>query len=188
MSNRYYLWPMALVDGEWSIPDQVWAHVWGIMVKTGRAERLFYNGYIRTYDDWILWVKDRSNLVVLAVDSKSKKFACVAWLNNIAEGAAQAHFCFIESMPRPDIGKSVLAYWSGFPGLYVITGLTPESHPEAVRYAEMIGFAIQGTIPSFCNLAYEGRRVGAVVSSYPIQREVKNGWRKETEIPAVVAV
>lgn len=188
MSERYFLWPMAQVDGEWSAPDEVWAQVWGIMVKTGRAERLFYNGYIRTYDDWLAWVKDRSNLVVLVVDSRSKKFACVAWLNNISEGAAQVHFCFLESLPRPEIGKLVLSYWSGLPGIHVIIGLTPESHPTAVKYAEKMGFTIQGIIPSFCNLAYEGRRVGAVVSSYPIHQEVENGWRKEAIDPAAVAV
>lgn len=189
MPGRYFLWPMAQVDGEWSIPDAVWAMVWKRMVESGRVQATFYNGYIRTFDDWLSWVKSPSNIVVLVADSTSKNISVVAWLNNVSEGAAQAHFCFLNGLPRPEIGKMVLSYWSVFPGLHVIIGLTPESHPEAVRYAGMIGFEIQGTIPSFCNLAYEGRRVGAVVSSYPTQREVENGWRRqEAESPAAIAV
>jgi hypothetical protein len=50
--------------------------------------------------------------------------------------------------------------------LKVLVGITPETHFTALKLVRLVGFTIMGTIPNFCDLVYEGKRVGAVISYY----------------------
>ena len=163
--ERYALWPAAFVDGVFSVPDELLSALWWEMVDKGKHRQLFYNGAIRDDAGWIGWVKDPDNYVVLVVDQRRVKVACVAWINHAVDGAALAHFCML-GLPRVEIGKTVLKYWSALPGIHVLVGFTPETNTGAVRYAKSIGFKESGLIPAMCNMVYEGRRVGAVVTAY----------------------
>jgi hypothetical protein len=163
--DRYALWPAAFVDGAFSIPDEVLAGLWREMVATGRDKGLFYNGAVTDESGWIAWIKDPANYPVLVADTTRNRIVCVAWLNNAVDGAALVHFCML-GMPRPEIGKAVLRYWSRVSILHVLVGFTPDSNMAAVKYARSIGFVDAGYIPSMCNMIYKGRRVGAVVTTY----------------------
>jgi len=165
MSEKYQLWPGAFVDGQFSITDAVLASLWREIVATGKHRHLFYSGTVTDESGWIAWVKDMSNYLLLVVDSTRHRVVCIAWLNNAVDGAALVHFCML-GLPRPEIGKSVLRYWSGLGLLHVLVGFTPETNTGAVKYAKRIGFIESGYIPLMCNMAYEGKRVGAVITTY----------------------
>jgi len=157
------------------------------MVRTGKDESLFYNGGVRDEGEWLSWMKCPDNYPVLAIDTDSKKIVCIAWLNHAVDGAALVHFCML-GFPRPEIGKTVLRYWSATGALSVLVGFTPETFTAAIKYAKAIGFVESGHIPAMCNMVYEGRRVGAVVTTYLVKREAAHGRRKESEISSAVAV
>ena len=154
----------------WSVPDEILAGLWAQMCQSGKAMRLFYNGTVRTVDEWISWLKEPSNIVVLVADALNKKIACVAWLNNAREGSAQVHFCML-GMPRAEIGVMALNYWASLGPLYVIVGITPESYTDAIRYAEKIGFKKKGEVTNLCNMVYEGRRESGVITEYLPRKE-----------------
>jgi hypothetical protein len=187
MSERYQLWPAAFVGGQFSVPDEILRYLWRELVRTGKDTQLFYNGGVDDEGKWLSWIKATDNYPVLVIDTDVKKIVCIAWLNNAVDGAALAHFCMM-GFPRPEIGETVLRYWSGTGALSVLVGFTPENYTAAIKYAKRIGFVESGYIPSMCNMVHEGRRVGAVVTTYLVNREDANGWRKKTEQPAPVAV
>ena len=168
--DRYQLWPAAFVDGKFSVPDAVLEGLWREMERTGKHRSLFYNGLIDDVDGWIGWIKNPANYPVLVVDAVRKNIVAAGWLNNVGDGTALAHFC-VFGLPRPEIGKVVLRYWSNVKILRVLVGFTPETNVGAVRFAEMIGFKRNGYIPRMCNMAYEGRCVGAIVTTYLTQEE-----------------
>lgn len=168
--ERYQLWPAAFVDGAFSIPDVVLEGLWHEMERTGKTRDLFYNGLIRDAAGWLYWVKNPANYPVAVVDAVRNRISAVGWLNNAGDGAALAHFCVL-GLPRPEMGRVVLRYWSNVKILRVLIGFTPESNVSAIKYAEKIGFKRSGYIPQMCNMAYEGRYEGAVVTTYLTQEE-----------------
>ena len=71
--------------------------------------------------------------------------------------------------PHPGIGTVALEYYSRFPGLRVIVGVTPEEYTTAIRYAKRIGFTEAGVVPNMLYMAYEGRRMGEVITHYQVR-------------------
>jgi len=165
MNERYQLWPAAFVNGSFSVPDEILRFLWREMAQTGKNESLFYNGGVRDEGEWLSWMKNPDNYPVLVIETLSKKIVCIAWLNHIVDGAALVHFCML-GLPRAEIGKTVLRYWSGIGALSVLVGFTPETFTAAIKYAKRIGFVESGYIPLMCNMVYEGRRVGAIITVY----------------------
>ena len=163
--DRYALWPGAFIDGLFSITDELLVSLWREMVTKGKVRRLFYNGNVTDEASWIAWIKSSGNYPLLVVDKFSQRVVCVTWINNVADGAALIHFCIL-GLPRPEIGKAVLRYWSDVDVLYVLVGFIPETNREAVKYAKRIGFKESGYVPSMCNMVYKGSRVGAVITTY----------------------
>lgn len=168
--DRYVLWPAAFVGDQFSIPDEVLSSLWREMEEKGKNRNLFYNGNVTDVAGWVAWIKDSANYPILVVDISNHRIVCIAWLNNAVDGAALAHFCML-GLPRPEIGKAVLRYWSGIEILHVLVGFTPETNIGAVKYGEKLGFKRSGYIPKMCNMVYEGRRVGAIVTTYQTRKE-----------------
>ena len=168
--ERYVLWPGVFIGGAFSIPDEVLSSLWLEMVTTGKFRSLFYNGNVTDEAGWSAWIKSSANYPVLVVDTTNHRIVAVEWLNNAVDGAALAHFCILV-FPRLEIGKAVLRYWSGISLLRVLIGFTPETNTGAVKYAEGIGFKRSGYIPEMCNMVYEGRRVGAVITTYQTRQK-----------------
>ena len=169
--KRYAIWPVVKMDdGLWSAPDVMLEGIWKQMVEEGRFNTLFYTGYVRTLADWMDWCKTPANLMQIVVDVGRTKLAAVTWLNNIKDGTAECHFCML-GPPHPELGRTVLEYWSALPGVKVIVGCTPENYTTAIKYAKRIGFKEAGMIPQALNMAYEGCRVGAVMTYYLTEKE-----------------
>lgn len=187
MSEKYQLWPAAYVGGQFSVPDEILRFLWREMVRTGKDTALFYNGGVEDEGQWITWLKNPDNYPVLVIDTDTEKIVCIAWMNHAVDGAALVHFCML-GFPRPEIGETVLKYWSGMGALSVLVGFTPETYTAAIKYAKLIGFKESGYIPRMCNMVYEGRRVGAVITTYLVNREAANGRRKESQDTCTVAV
>jgi hypothetical protein len=167
--DRYVLWPICKTADGWSVPDELFIKLWQQMVEEGRAAKLFYGGTVTDEYGWIDWLKDPKNFSVIVMDAREKKIAAVGWLNNFERGTAQIHFCFY-GFPHPGAGIKVLEYYSKFPGLHVIVGITPEEYTTAIRYAKRIGFKEIGVIPNMLQMAYENRRMGAVITHYQVRR------------------
>jgi hypothetical protein len=168
---RYQLWPLVVENGECNIPDQILENIWNQILVEGKMTKLFYSGHVADLEEWMKFIKNPVNHVILAVDTQENNICHVAWLNNLHDGLAWAHHCALGKMKR-EACELVVEYWKAFKNgngdrlFEVLVGLTPENNEPAIRFLKMMGFTIVGTIPKACHTVYEGDggKVGGVVS------------------------
>jgi hypothetical protein len=168
-SNRFEIYPLSYVNGEWTIPEEVLVGIWGQMVAEGKNKELFYDGTIKTPFEWMEFIKRPGTYPILVVEKKKKTVVHIAWLKDVFDIGAWAHHCSVGKYQR-GAWEAVRDHWKKyFPSIKLVLGITPETMEKAIKFAEKIcKFTIVGTIPLMCNLGYEGRRVGAIISYYEI--------------------
>ncbi len=160
------LWPYIKTETGWSIPDELMRGIWTSMLVNERVQPTFYDGTVKNDREFFTYFQDGKNHAVLVCDEEDMSLVLLAWLNNVDDGTAYAHFCFLDKFSRDGM-KKVLQYWKSFP-LNIIVGVTPESYEILIKVIEKCGLTILGTIPSMCNMVYLGRREGGVISFYEL--------------------
>lgn len=154
---------------EWNVPDEAIASLWRRMVAADKVTQTFYAGGIAGPDEFLRFVKARDIAACIVIDDEARQPAVFAWLTNIENAAAFAHYC-VFGRPSRAAGQAVLALWEqmrrpdGQPLLEVLLGITPEIHDAALRVLRILGFTSIGVIPRYCNCVYAGGRCGAVIS------------------------
>lgn len=162
-------WPLVKWEGKWSIPYPVLQKVWEDMVESGAEKETFYDGWVKTFDDFVFYLQTPTNLVILVVDMDNKKIVAFGVLNNINNSVGYAHFSFTNGFIK-GAGELVIKYWGdilddkGDKIIRVLIGITPESYEKVHHIIQTWGFKIIGTIPNACPMYYKGRREGAVIS------------------------
>jgi len=161
----YQLWPIITQDGMCSVPDVVLHGVWKQMVAEGRApEHVFYGGWVNSPERFAEFVKLPGVLPVFVIDDEAKKIVFFAWLDGVQDGYASGHFCALGPIRRGAFA-AVIDYWRSWGSIRVLIGITPETNEFALRLIRKMGFtSLGGVVPQFCNLATQGRIVGAVIS------------------------
>jgi hypothetical protein len=174
---RFHVLPIEPFDGGWNVPDEALASLWRRMVAANKVTETFYGGGISSTDDFLRFVKSPDIAACLVIDAASRQPAALAWLTNVDNGAAFAHYC-VFSTPSRAAGQAVLAFWEhlsrpdGRPLLELLLGITPEIHEPALRVLRILGFTTIGTIPRYCDCVYKGGRCGAVISYREFVRTV----------------
>ena len=196
---RYQVFPIVMVQGQLNIPDEVLASVWGQMVEEGKAQKVFYNGYITSVYDFINFIKTGGVLPILIADNETESFVHIAWISDYGGGHACLHHCSLGKFKR-GAAKAILRYYELFkdpesdgPAFHVLIGITPENNIAAVRVAKLMGFKVIGAVPMLCHDIYADESVGGVISYYQYHREdikssqVEEGVEQWAEKVAVVA-
>ena len=162
--------PYVEIDGARTVSDSVVKEAFRKTVQDKTHTTVFYDGKIKTEDEFLDLMKDPKNLpVFVLVDDKLSGYA---WINSIADNHAFAHFNFFKETwgkCAEDIGKSLLDYWFSFPGsngpmFDVLIGMIPKFNTKANRFIERLGFVRVGEIPMMLRNAYAGERTAAVLS------------------------
>lgn len=161
------LWPLAFINDQWSIPDDVLIHVWGQMVWEGRDKWTMYGGDIQTDADWLEFMHHPNNLPVLVMDGDRP--CLIAWLNTIGDGHAFGHFCALGKYRRHSMEK-VFEFWDDFrdsdrkPLFHVILGIIPTSNKQACRFVtNILKLKTIGVIPHICRMADDAMADGLFV-------------------------
>lgn len=144
-------------------------HVFDKMAAEGLLTRVFYDGTVRTREQFLADVLRPGSLpfVIMA----GEEVACFTWLNSIEGRAARGHFTFFRkfwgrknSVP---IGRRYFRYAlsrrdaDGY--LFdCIVGVTPRDNPLSWKFALECGCDIVGTIPAFLYMADTRTSVDAV--------------------------
>jgi hypothetical protein len=166
---RYQLWPLVVENGVCNVPDEILIAVWRKMAIEGKAQKVFYDGHVFNDESWLAFMKSPNNLPVFVMDTVRVKMVFLAWLNNIEDTHALAHFCPLWRFRREAI-QMVLDFWKSFKGqdgkplFDIILGTTPETNPEAVAFVKRFGFQEIGTIPKLCNDIYNSVKCGGVIT------------------------
>lgn len=164
--NDINLIPFSEVNGEWTVPDKFLRVLFANIILEGKFESVFFEGLIRSDDDFISMLKSPGNVPVLITHGIDKMLG-IAWMNALQGNLAFGHFCFlddaIESKLTVECGKRVISYWLSFPTLEVIVGVIPSFNQPAIKYVERIGFEKIGSIKNMVRSAYLDGRFDAVL-------------------------
>ncbi len=174
---RYQMIPVVMENGRCNIWDEALAAIWHQMVAEGKAQKVFYNGYIVSEYDFITFLKTGGVLPVLIYDTETKDLCHIAWISDYGEGHACLHHCSLGKFKR-GAGKAILKYFESFripdtgkPTFEVLIGITPDNNEAAIRVAKLMGFKVLApAVPMLCNDVYAGKRVNGVLSYYQYRR------------------
>jgi len=169
----YDIIPLHQGHGSWSVPDEPLVAIWRRIVAERKVEQLFYAGGIDGPRDFLAFIKSPQIIACVVLDLESRSPCAIGWLTNAAGGSAFVHYCVL-GRPRRAAGRVLLDYWCNLRGsdgnrmFHVLLGITPETHEAALRVIRIMGFREIGTIPKYCQCAFEGGRRGAVISYYEV--------------------
>lgn len=166
------LWPLVKYEGQWSVPDEVLFDMWMRMIDSGRDKEVFYDGVVSNAAEWVDYIKNPNNFVVLVIIPEKKQVVGFGWLNNLYDGTGRAHFCYL-SRVIPKAGEMVLDYWGETLPLKVVVGYTPKSYETVRRLITRWGFKRAGRIPQFCDMIYKKKREEAIIF-YRLMEEKKD--------------
>jgi hypothetical protein len=170
------VWPYFKYEGKWSIPHEMMIYTWNEMIKREYEKIVFYDGYIKSAEDFIFFMQDKNQAFSLSVDLDSKKILAWGMINGLKDGVAYAHFSFLNGFKRGP-GETVIDSWRNLKGengenlVNVLIGITPESYNPVLKIIQSWGFQIIGKIPKICNLHYENRKESGVISYLDLKEE-----------------
>lgn len=165
----YRVLPYVYQHGVATIPDAVLREVWDEIKAAGKHRVVWYSGGVETFAEFLAFIRRPGTLPVFVVDTRQPHICFMAWLTELRDRCAKAHFCGVRGIARGMV-NAVLEYWDSFtaadgsPLFAVLTGITPETNADALRLVKISGFEVVGTIPNLCNIVDENRRVGGVIS------------------------
>lgn len=165
------VFPYVEINGVFTLPDETVKAVLYKMVHDGTFQIVFYEGMIKSEEDFLKLLKSKGNYPVFVY--ADGKIQGLAWLNDLKDNHATGHFCvFRESWGKTarEMGIEVLKYWFSFKNgdkslFDVILGVTPSEYKPAVNFINEIGFKVLGEVPHVCYNAFTGKR-GAATFSY----------------------
>ena len=168
-SSRFVVYPyVPLEDNKWSISDEMLVWIWKQIETEGKTEHLFYDGKIRDIASWLLFWRTPGRYPLIVWDTQDKRVVHIGWLSEVDDILAWAHHCAVGPYKR-GAWEAVREYWQQFPTVRLLMGKTPETNEKAIKFLKLCGFNIVGTIPWICNMFYEGKRVGGVISYCELQ-------------------
>lgn len=159
------------LNGTWTLPDDFLLAIAQKTQNEGTFQTVFYEGDIRTPDDFLQMMKLPLTIAVFAFSGDRP--IGFAWLNGTVKNLAFAHFCFLKDSWGKDTlkgGQMIIDYWRNFPDqageplFDVIFGVTPSGYGAALKYIKRLGFKRMGTVPGMLKNAYAGERDSAVIS------------------------
>ena len=165
---NYAIIPYADNEGLWPLDNAVLERAWSLLVAQDKVRSTFYDGSITTAEEFIEYLQKPSNYPTFMWNLTTGYPALLGWFNSLKDANCQAHFvCFDGSNPIK-AGRELLEWWSSWDMIRNVIGVTPESNENAVRYIQLLGFQVMGTVPDFCDLVYENRRVGGTFAHYSL--------------------
>jgi len=169
--SAYHVIPLQTSSGRFSISDDSLLAIWRQIVAEEKVESLFYGGGIDTPQHFLNFIKSPQLIASIVMDVRENAPCAIGWLTNAAGGSAFVHYCVL-GRPSRAAGRALLDHWCSFRGpdgkrlFHVLLGITPETHEAALRVLRIMGFTSIGTIPHYCQCAYEGGWRGGVISYF----------------------
>ncbi len=168
--NEITLVPYTLHKGEWTLPDHFLRAMVEQLKDEGSFELLFYEGTIKTGDEFVQLMQNPSNVPVYAFMGKE----CIgfAWLNGMAGTMAYGHLCATKAARGPyttEMGHRFMEYWFSFPdkdGLPLfefLFAMIPGFNNPAQHYLERLGWNRLGSVPGMIKCAYRTGRESAEI-------------------------
>ena len=169
---NWLLIPYVEYNGAWTLNDDRLSDIYKQIKGAGLIEKVFYEGEIRLFPDWVTLMKRQCNLVH-TIWGEDKKLYLIAWLNDWGKSHAFVHFI---TLPRAwgkytgELLSMSFKYWfdlkdkPGGPLLETLIGRTPANRKELTHFLRKVGGHILGTIPNMSYDMYSNKKVDIVIS------------------------
>jgi hypothetical protein len=146
-----------------NIPDGWFHHFWKCMSEDNLIKVVFYSGKVTDAYGFTLLLK--TNVLPVMIFRKEDTMPmAMAWLSDIADHRAFAHFCCLKRSwgNTKEIADLVFDFWFNKLGLKLLMGLTPTRNKMAVHFLKEIGMNIVGEIPMAVSI--EDKFESAIIS------------------------
>ena len=145
--------PYTLRDGIPTYPDSIIKGLYLKMEHDKTAREVFFDGCVRTADDFLHMMKFGQNrLWVIVVD---EDIVGIVWLNNFEARYAWFHFCFYSNFWGKDtvgVGKRCVLELLNLEDeqgymFDMLCGLVPENNINAINWCHKMNFETLGRLP-----------------------------------------
>lgn len=146
--NGIRILPYVEINGARTVSDDFMRKLFEQMVEEGSLGQVFYQGEVKTADEFLAFMKQPANFPLIAFSFELP--AAVAWLNGIGKNHAFCHHWFYRrtwGQGSKKVAEAILEYWFSWEFLDVLLGLTPEKNHRAVAFAKRLGFTVLGSVP-----------------------------------------
>jgi hypothetical protein len=146
--------PYTAIDGIPTFPDSFILGLFERMQEEGLVETVFYDGRIKTAEDFLRMMKGMNQLWVVKFNGEIAGFF---WLNNFDMRKAEFHFCFFDNLRGTDAleaGRKITGMLinmkdlAGFPLYDLLYGMTEVTNEPARYWCESLGYQHFGVIPA----------------------------------------
>lgn len=153
--------PYIEASNGYTLADEHMHQLWDLI----DVENTFYDGGIRTADQFLAYMKSPLTLPLIVGDGRPMG---LGWLTDIVPGRACVHFCMLKAGRAVfEAAQSAIDYWWEMgdpPLLHNLIGVTPASNEMAVKFIRRMGFTTFPEIPGLMFDAYLGDRVPGIIS------------------------
>ena len=160
--NEIEIVPYLEINGCRTLTDAQMGEIYDKMQENGYIERIFFNGYPKTKNEFLMFVKNPLNSVFVAMENK--KIVLITWINEIVGKRGTIGFCsFPDKFARKKIiaEKKILTLVFSF--LSVVIALIPDPYEDVKKFVRLLGFKNLGTIPNASYFVSENKEVGTNV-------------------------
>lgn len=139
------------VDGKPLVPREAFLQAWTDMTPEQRAEGARGARDEHAFADMLL---AEGVWPVFVWDHEKQRVCFAAWLNQIGDGWAHAHFTGVGKYEQ-GMAEAVMAFWEKLP-LTGLVGLIPTANRKARRLVDVLGWVEVGEIPKLFNRSEPG--------------------------------
>jgi hypothetical protein len=168
-NSKFTVYPLVPIgNGQHSISDETLIYIWKRIEQEGKIELLFYDGSVKTIQEWLNFIKQPGVFPIILWHNADKKIVHIIWLKDAFDCSAWIHHCAIGNYKR-GVWEAAVEHFKQFDSLKLVLGLTPKSNEKAVKILKNIcKFTIVGEIPLICNMKYADERVPGILSYYQL--------------------
>lgn len=164
----FTLLPYVFHNGQYTVNDWDLVKVWQTLEKDNLAKIIWWRGTVQNAIEFCAFCKTPTNFITFILDDKGA-IRGAAWLNNIAQHTAYAHWLIIGKPSRAHItaGHEILDMWAQM-GFKVIFGLIPISNVPGQNMLRLLDFTSMEPIPFMCHMVHRDGAKEAGILSYKI--------------------
>jgi len=157
--------PYLEVDGIRTLKDSDIYELFVLMKSEGKLEQVFYDGSVKTPDDFLLMFKRLDNWLYVFMNQDDRPVGFF-WINNFEGSSCRVHFCFFNN-----VGKNLLRVAiSGLEHIAkyfrLIRGVTPLYNRTACKLVQKSGMRVLGVEPDRIYNYYTGKTEPALITYY----------------------
>jgi hypothetical protein len=131
----------------------------------GLVEAVFYDGYVKTVNDWLALI-DSQPTIVVKVERPDGELGGFWWLNGFVGKSAMLHFCWYgkDLEAKKEMTRQSVLWLAKKKVLKSMYGITPKHYRHVLKFIEELGWELRGPVQGACYFARKDKYVNGIIS------------------------